>query len=1528
MGGCKRPKPSRLKARAMRSRTPGERRNCRRDIHLVGCGVDIEKRQAGVSGASKSSPHSLMQELLNRDETRHWGLISNGLRLRVLRDNASLTRQAFVEFDLEAMFGGEIYADFAVLWLVCHQSRLEGDKPEVQWLERWSQVAQEQGTRALEGLRSGVEEAIVALGQGFLVHPANQVLRQQLKSGKLDRQQYFRQLLRLVYRLIFLFVAEDRDLLLLPEALPEERERYLKFYSTARVRRLAERQRGGRHPDLWQGLKLLTDLLAGNLSGGKDIGLPVLGGFLFSHKAMPDLEAAQVENQALLNAVRSLAFTQEKSSRRAVDYKNLGSEELGSVYESLLELQPILNVEAGTFRLTTAAGNERKTSGSYYTNAGLIKITLDSALDPVIDQAIERAGSSIETQIAALLALKVCDPASGSGHFLIAAARRIARRLAQLRSGDEEPSPSTIRHALREVIAHCIYGVDINPMAVELCKVNLWLEALEPSKPLTFLDAHIKCGNSLVGVGPGVDVYDLVIPDEAFSPVTGDDKKVAGALKKRNKQEREGQLTFDWHGVREEPLEDYAARLRQVEAMPEDDAGQVAAKAAAYETLQVDYHVQHRRLLADLWTAAFFWRLQPAPSGALTVPTQGEWRNARLGKPSLGLATEAQRISGELNFFHWPMEFPDIFEQGGFDCVLGNPPWERLKLQEDEFFAQRDPEIANADNKAARQRLIEALNQTNPGLARDFQEAKHAADAQGKFARSSGRYLLTGTGDVNTYSIFTEHFRSLLSPLGQAGIIVPIGIATDDTTKEFFSDLMEKQVLSQIIGFENESFIFTNVHHAFKFCALSFTGTGLTTEVADFVFLCRYFEHVKQKERYFKLSREQVRRINPNTRTCPIFRTNTDAELVKRIYDMLPVVTNDENGENPWGINYIRLVHLGDHAEYVRDYDQLIAQNAQLVENQFILPDSTVYLPVYEARQIFIYNHRYATYSGVKREEVFEGKAVDLTTEEISDPMVLIIPRYWVPKVFFLSLMAKYLHSRPWLLAYRDITSNVVERTCIPSIIPFTPATVSLPTIGVQKWQKAHCLLGNLSSLIFDFVARTKVGGTHLSYGIFKQLPVLPPETYTHKNIAFIAPRVLELVYTAYDLKSFAEDMGYQGEPFRWDEDRRALLRAELDAYYARLYGMNRKQLRYILDPADLTRRELEDILDPWEEVADPLDPQGYDQRRATSDFPGETFRVLKEKEIKQYGEYRTRRLVLEAWERLEGVERVTEVEQPLQPAIDLPAEIHVRQPLPEINWIPVTLASADVEQNQWKSNYRQAVAVAWLLKNFGDDESITLFKAQKYSYFLQRKSLANLEIPYREFAAGPYSRELTYRAGEAAKRRNYWTVKGKTNVVRGRNINKAIEDVEKVLTNVEQAKLFVNQLTELESDDLGGVATVDFAGRAIFERDQAITPDNIRAYFQSDWPEKVEDPWYTDENIYWAMEELSNLGLFEKSELTAIQSSKISEPAPEVVPQPMLSDFGLYKCEACGKMVMGFEKEQHAKEVHKGKEAGYKKLR
>ncbi len=1203
-------------------------------IHLVGCGIELDKRTPGAAGASRTSPHSLMQEYLNRSDDVQWGVISNGLGLRILRDNATLTRQAYIEFDLESMFDGEVYSDFVLLWLICHQSRFETAEKQTDCiLEKWSKNAQERGTRALDDLRRGVEEAIVSLGQGFLQHPLNGELRSQLKKGDLPAQDYYRQLLRLVYRLIFLFAAEDRDLLLTPDAPSEAKVRYQRHYSTARLRALAERQRGSRHHDRYEALRLVMNLL-GSDNGCPELAIPALGGFLFDAHSTAELNEAKLDNQSLLSAVRSLAFINEGNTRRAVDYRNLGPEELGSVYESLLELHPVLNTDAGTFQLTSAAGNERKTTGSYYTPSSLIQVLLDSALDPVIEDRLKGKQEAAQ-QEQALLHLKVCDPACGSGHFLIAAAHRIAGKLAEVRAGDNEPSPNETRRALRDVIRHCVYGVDVNPMAVELCKVNLWLESLEPGKPLSFLDAHIKCGNSLVGVGPKMEIDNLEVPDEAFTPVTGDDRAMATFLKKRNKNEREGKEFIVTVLKTREDLDRWIAeRSRVVEAMPEDSAADVHAKAQAYADLQESVEVHRQRQAADFWTAAFFWKIVAPASKAyeIAVPTQGQLKRLRTSREvQAGLPEQARQLSRAVNFFHWPLEFAEVAATGGFDCVLGNPPWERIKLQEEEFFASRDPEIADAPNKATRTKKIKDLSKTNPILLQDFENAKHGAECASKFARTSLRYPLTAVGDINTYALFAELFRNLTCAVGRAGVIVPTGIATDDTTKNFFGDLVEKRAIASLYDFENKEAIFPGVHRSYKFCLLTLSAAPV--KQAQFVFFATRVEHLRDVRRRFTLDPAEIALFNPNTRTMPVFRTRADAELTRAIYQRVPVLVNERTGENPWGVSFLRMFDMSNDS------------------NLFINEKRDNYSKLYVSRMIHQYDHRWASF--------INSRPIDLSDVEKQVPTVLSQPQYWVP----LSEVNKRLQEKHvvWLIVFRNTARSTDERTAIFSIIPKSGVGNNAPILLLNERHNLPQLLfyASIQTFLFDYVCRNKIGGLALNFFILEQLTVLPPFTYSSTDFEYVIPRVIELTYTAVDLQQFADEILNEvglsqwnvffphnkvkelesPQPFLWDVERRAILRAELDAYYARLYGLNRKQLRYILDPADLTARELEDILDPWEEVVDPLDPAGYDARRAASDFPGETFRVLKDKEIRQYGEYRTRRLVLEAWDRLEGVE-------------------------------------------------------------------------------------------------------------------------------------------------------------------------------------------------------------------------------------------------------------------------------------------------
>jgi len=640
---------------------------------------DLDRAQPGVF---RSSPHSLMQELLNRSDEYMWGFASNGLQLRILRDNVSFTRSAYVEFDLEAMMDGEVYADFILLWLLCHQSRVEGDPPEQCWLEKWHQAAKQQGTRALDRLRDGVEKAIESLGQGFLAHRANNDLRQKLRDGSLTTPAYYQQLLRLVYRFIFLFVAEDRDLLFAPNADDTARQLYTEHYSLGRIRRIAEHRRGTRHSDLWHGVRLVLSRL---YKGEPRLGLPGLGSWLFSGHSTPDLDGCDLRNDHLLTAVRHLAFTQDRNVLRHVDYKNLGSEELGSVYESLLELQPQIHADAATFELSAVIGSERKTTGSYYTPSSLIQCLLDSALDPVMEDRLK--GKSSAGAEKALLSLKICDPACGSGHFLIAAANRVAKRLAAIRTGDDEPSPTDQRAAFRDVVSHCIYGVDINPMAVELCKVALWLESIDPGRPLSFLDHRILCGNSLIGATPRL--LKEGVPDDAFKPIEGDDKAICSEYKRRNKDERKGQMTFDFGAMPSVKLGNLVPTFATLVAVEDGTLGDVETKARRYAEFVGSTGYQSARLLADAWCAAFVWKKDKTTPDCITE----SWLRRIEANPHClppWMKAEIARLRDQYQIFPWVLAFLDVFREpganaspenertgwsGGFDVVFGNPPW-------------------------------------------------------------------------------------------------------------------------------------------------------------------------------------------------------------------------------------------------------------------------------------------------------------------------------------------------------------------------------------------------------------------------------------------------------------------------------------------------------------------------------------------------------------------------------------------------------------------------------------------------------------------------------------------------------------------------------------------------------------------------------------------------------------------------------------------------------------------------------------
>lgn len=1199
-------------------------------IHLVGCNVDLDRRTPGVAGAAQASPHSLVQEFLNRSDDHLWGFVSNGLRMRVLRDNVSLTRQAYLELDLEAMMEGEVYADFTLLWLVCHQSRVEAPAsalPEECWLERWSQAAQRQGARALDHLRDGVQQAIERLGAGFLAHPANAALRGRLRAGELAAQDYYRQLLRLVYRLIFLFVAEDRDVLFAPGTPAAARDRYLRFYSTTRLRELARARRGTRHPDLYRALRLVMGKL-GEDTGCPELGLAPLGSFLWSERAIPELHDADLFNHHLLDAVRALAFTVSERALRAVDYRNLGSEELGSVYESLLELHPELNADAATFALSTVAGHERKTTGSYYTPSGLIQSLLDTALDPVLDEAArQRTAAKAE---AALLALKVCDPACGSGHFLIAAAHRIARRLAAARTGEQEPPPEATRAAVRDVIGHCIYGVDVNPMAVELCKVALWMEALEPGRPLSFLDHRILCGNSLLGATPALTAAG--IPDDAFKPIEGDDKDTVSALRRQNKEERKGQRDLFVRLVAESGPTYYTLteQYADLDALPDATYAAVRDKEDRHRRITTSPEYRHARLLADAWCAAFLAR---KAADAPPAVTQDLFARIQEEPDTIhpAVTREIDRLARDYQLFHWHLAFPDVFRvqseaaadeneatgwSGGFDVVLGNPPWDQVQLDPQEFFANSAPEIANAQHMTARNRAIAGLEESDPELYKSFLSAKRIVDGVKAFVHRSGAYPLTNFGRLNTAPLFAELNRRILSETGRCGMICPTGIATDSFNQYFFADLVESCALASLYDFENRAAIFPGVHRSYKFCLLTLTGPARPAEEgAELAFFLRQPQQLRDEERRFRLSAEDIELLNPNTRTCPIFRTRRDADLTLSIYRRVPVLVREARDgqleENPWGFRGLLMFMMNTASNLFRTRDQLEADGWRLHGNVFYAPGhaagdsadpSERYVPLYEAKMIHHFDHRFGDYADLPPESK-STQLPDVPLERKQDPHYQLLPRYWVPEPEVHARLAdRWPHQ--WLLGWRDICRSTDERTVIASVIPAVGVGNNLPiTIVETATSMAPYLAACIGSFVFDFAARFKVGGTHLNFFIAHQLPALPPSTYSDpapwdqaRTLAeWLRPRILELTYTAWDLESFAKDCGYHGPPFSWDEERRHHLRCELDAAFFHLYGLSRDDVAHIMD----------------------------------------TFPIVKRHDVKRHGEYRTKSAILEAYDEM-----------------------------------------------------------------------------------------------------------------------------------------------------------------------------------------------------------------------------------------------------------------------------------------------------
>jgi hypothetical protein len=1198
-------------------------------LHTVEPGQKLDEKPEDAPRGAKS-PHDTLQEFLNASDEHDWAVVTNGLTLRVLRDFYHTYTRGYVEFDLENLFTNRNYGDFRALYRLCHATRFiepvvadEEDDAETP-LEQLYQVALSTGVKVGQDLQENVVNALETLGNGFL----NSEIEAALEEGGQDAaEDYYQDLLYVVYRLLFLMFAEQRGMMSQRDSL------YTEEYSVTKLRERAEqREKGDRNTDLWEGLKATFQLVG---EGDKRLGVPGYNGDLFDNSNLEYILGAECPNEKLLSAVDDLTHIEQEGYRQRISYADLGVEEIGAVYESLLEFTPQIaetaieledrTISPDSFYLDDR-GMERKETGSYYTDPGLIDELIQSALDPVVEERVSD-DAPVEVQEQQLLDITFCDPACGSGAFLIAANNFLGQRLAEIRSDSLYPNERTIRQSRRSVVQHCIYGVDLNPMAVELAKVSLWINSAVENKPLSFLDHRIKQGNSLLGTTP--ELMDQGVPVDAFETSQGRDWHEGNDVRKRVRTEnknladdnRQIRLDSDW----DTDEEDYVNLVQKIEQLDEKEIGDIHEKEALYQELRESESFQREKLAYDIWTASFFW---PLDGSADEYPTPNIIEEIRREPPEptdkpldelTGLQEvreRATRLSEELSVFHWPIEFPQVFKKNGFDCILGNPPWERVKIQAKEFFATRKPQIANADNKSKRKELISNLEESDPDLYEEYQEAVSNSKSINNFFSESGQYDLAAKGDINYYPLFAELSRTLINGKGRVGLVIASGIATDYYTQDFFQDLVENKQIVSLYDFENRNAIFPGIHRSYKFSLLTLTGEKWPAQEADFAFYLTKLEHLRENDRHFTLSDDDIELLNPDTRSCPTFRSKTDAEITKKIYRKGEHL-NAENSPGTWDIDFLKkLIDLSMHTDIVveKEGDNLINMK---YDEQVREEDC---LRLYEAKLIHQFDHRYAEFPENDPED-----AVTLSEGEKKNPDKTIDPRYWVLESDVESRLEDRTVRYDGIISLRGNSRSTDSRTLISCLRPYSPASDTLSNLFLDHPpEKALCFLSHMNSFVADYCARQKVGGINVGSYIIDQLPINSIDEFDYQRMEFIVPRTLELTYTANDLTPFAKSLWesvdkslqesiisqwssnneseYQEkeflqEPFEWDEERRLRIRAQLDAYHAHLFDINKNELEHILS----------------------------------------TFPVLKENQKKQFGSYKSNDMTLKYFEQYSG---------------------------------------------------------------------------------------------------------------------------------------------------------------------------------------------------------------------------------------------------------------------------------------------------
>ena len=1166
-----------------------------------------------------TTPHDQIIRYLSTAEVEsegriRWGVLTNGGVWRLYDYRARPRATGYFEVDLGEILEAGDTGHLRAFYLLFRRESFEAQEgATVSFLE----TALAEGRRYEQQVAQDLSDVVFERAFPKLVQALAEHTQQELAELRAPA-------LILFYRLLFVLYAEDRGL------LPVNDSRYEDYGLRKPVRDdIARRMAGGsalssRATNYYDHLMTLSQLID---QGDAAIGLPPYNGGLFNDVAAPLLASVRLPDAAFAPIIYDLSHTETPEGRRFVNYRDMSVQQLGSIYERLLEREPVWDDDGNVVARPNSYA--RKDSGSFFTPQELVDLIVDRTLKPLAEERLtafaekavalasdprpraERYGELRRLDPAeAVLDLKVLDPAMGSGHFLVTAVDFLSDYIAEMvehapgvpewLDGDYV-SPLVERVAAirqdisqraeaadwvmdqaqltdqaiirRMVLKRCIYGVDKNPLTVELAKVSLWLHSFTVGAPLSFLDHHLRSGDSLVGLRVMEATAELNRLGGLFaiSAITGAEAATDGM------ERIEEMSDADISEVRQsatlfQDVEDTTADLRSLLDLLTGlrwlTAGMKQRERRAFETQLVD-------------------TLAGQPDEAYSLLARGLFADGSVPESAFGdLWNRARSIAEREGFLHWEAAFPgvwhewqDVRPQGGFDAVIGNPPWDRIKLQEVEWFATRSPELAHAPTAAARKSGVDRLRASGSPLASEFDAAKERAETLGQMIRASGHYPLLGGGDINLYSLFVERAMGLVKPDGIVGLLTPSGIYADKTAAKFFRSVSTGGRVGGLYDFENRKIFFKDIHASFKFCALIFGGEERRFDETRCAFFLHSSQTIEDPDRCFTLAPADFNRVNPNTGTAPVFRTRRDAEITRGIYDRHPVLVDRSGGgeRRTWPVRYVRQFDMTNDSHLFRTAAQLDDDGFYRVEgkgNRWQKGDE-LYLPLYEGKMVQAFDHRAASVVVNPKNLNRPAQPREATLGEHADTGWLPTPQFWVA-----ASDCGWDSGTEWVLGFKEITAPTNARTFIAALFPTVGFGNKVPILKPQQENRNEWLLAaNLNSMVFDFATRQKVQGQTLNLFIMEQLPVIAPDDYdrqfgTTTTRDLVRDHVLRLTYTADDMAPFARDLDFDGPPFTWDEEERRHLHARLDALYFHLYGLSRDEADYVLSTFPIVQKE------------------------------------------------------------------------------------------------------------------------------------------------------------------------------------------------------------------------------------------------------------------------------------------------------------------------------------------------------------------